>query len=212
MEQKTKTCPYCGEQIPIEAKKCRYCGEWLVPGQKQVPTAQQPVANNRQPQPRPASNQRTQYTQSFNSNRSRKPAGPKREVPPQTFGEALKRCFVKYATFKGRATKREFWYFAIFEMVVSTVLLGMAYVTEDARVVAAIFLWIWLLFSLATVIPSLAVGARRLHDIGYSGWLQLLAFVPMVGIVILIVFWAKDGEGDNKYGPDPEGNRLAPRK
>lgn len=211
MEQKTKTCPYCGEEIPIEAKKCRYCGEWLVPEQQQPTTpqqsntSQQPVVNMRQTHPHPVSNQRTQHAQSLSSNRTRRPASPKRDIQPQTFEEVIKKCFSKYATFSGRATRREFWYFAFFELIVSTILLCMAYVFEDEGSASGILALIWMLFGLATLIPSLAVGTRRLHDIGYSGWLQLLYFVPMVGAFILIVFWAKKGEGNNKYGLDPEG-------
>ena len=60
------------------------------------------------------------------------------------------------------------------------------------------------LYSLAVLIPSLAVGARRLHDIDKSGWWQLIAIIPLVGIIILIVWWATDGEErPNEHGPNP---------
>ena len=61
------------------------------------------------------------------------------------------------------------------------------------------------LLGLALFVPSLAVGARRLHDTGKSGWLQLLHLIPILGTIVLIVFWIQDGNtGDNKYGSTPE--------
>ena len=62
------------------------------------------------------------------------------------------------------------------------------------------------LYSLATLLPSLAVGCRRLHDIGRSGWWIFIAIIPIVGWIILIVWYAKDSDpGDNAYGPNPKG-------
>ena len=90
------------------------------------------------------------------------------------FGDAIKICFNKFADFEGRARRSEFWWWYLF-----TVLIG----------------WIpyigWLA-SLVFLIPSLAVGARRLHDTGRSGWMQLLMLVPCVGNIILIIWWCED--------------------
>jgi uncharacterized membrane protein YhaH (DUF805 family) len=61
-------------------------------------------------------------------------------------------------------------------------------------------------FSLALAVPSIAVATRRLHDTGRSGWWQLLALIPLVGLIVLIVFLAQDGKsGQNHYGPSPKG-------
>lgn len=63
-----------------------------------------------------------------------------------------------------------------------------------------------LIYSLALLVPSLSVGARRLHDTGRSGWWQLLMLIPLIGAIILIVFLVLDSTpGDNKYGPNPKG-------
>ena len=62
-----------------------------------------------------------------------------------------------------------------------------------------------LLSSLALIVPNLAVGARRLHDTGRSGWLQLLLLIPLIGAIVLIVFWVQDSKGDNQHGPNPTG-------
>lgn len=99
----------------------------------------------------------------------------------------------QYADFKGRTAKKDFWMFILFSIVINIVLsiidniIGM-------KILSGIY-------GLAVLIPSIAIGARRLHDIGKSGWLQLLALIPFVGIIILIIFWIKDGVADeNKWG------------
>ncbi|HQR59857.1 MAG TPA: DUF805 domain-containing protein [Methylophilaceae bacterium] len=107
------------------------------------------------------------------------------------FGDAIKTCFSKYADFSGRAKRPEFWWFVLFLFLVSLVL-GLVSNTVS------------LLFSLGTLIPSLAVGARRLHDTNRSGWWQLIGLIPVIGWIVLIVFCAQEGEsGDNQYGATP---------
>ena len=104
------------------------------------------------------------------------------------FQTAVKTCFNKYADFSGRAKRSEFWWFFLFCFVISLLLEALnSYVS-------------WT-FSLATLLPSLAVGARRLHDIGKSGWWQLIWLIPVIGWIVLIVFYAQEGnaEGD-KFG------------
>ncbi len=91
--------------------------------------------------------------------------------------DAVKACLTKYADFNGRATRTEYWWFFL------AVLLGSA-------VTALITLKIYALFSLATLLPMIAVGARRLHDTNRSGWWQLLALVPF-GVILVIIFLAQ---------------------
>ena len=98
-----------------------------------------------------------------------------------TFQESIKLCFNKYADFSGRATRSEFWWFVLFIILASMVL----------SVVSGILSG---LFSLATIVPSLAVGARRLHDIGRSGWWQLLGLIPVIGVLILIYWCVQPGD------------------
>lgn len=98
--------------------------------------------------------------------------------------EALK----KYAKFDGRANLPQFWYFILFGFVISFIL-------------SLINKTIGGLYGLAVLIPSLAIGARRLHDIGKSGWMQLVALIPFAGIIWLIILFAKKGDvGGNNYG------------
>ena len=66
---------------------------------------------------------------------------------------------------------------------------------------------IYALLALATFIPGLAVGIRRLHDVGKSGWFYLIIFIPIIGIIwLLILFFTEGTQGPNQYGPDPKGN------
>ena len=116
--------------------------------------------------------------------------------------EATKSCFSKYATFSGRAQRSEFWWFTLF-LFVATIILGVV----DAALFPAPMNEVGvlgLIFSLATLLPSLAVSARRLHDIDRTGWWLLLMFIPLIGWLVLI-YWdvIKGTAGANRFGPDP---------
>lgn len=112
------------------------------------------------------------------------------------FSQAVQICFSKYADFSGRALRSEFWWFYVFLVVVRVVL----YILTS---IASAFAIVWILFALAVLLPTLAVGARRLHDVGRSAWWLLLE-LTLIGVVLLIVWWALEGEsGANAYGPAP---------
>lgn len=118
-----------------------------------------------------------------------------------SFTESIKSVFSKYATFSGRARRSEYWYFALFVFIVDLILS-----TVLGAISQKLGQTLSSLFSLAILIPSLAVCCRRLHDIGKSGWLQLLALIPVVGWIILIIWAAKDSDpGENQYGANPKG-------
>jgi len=93
-------------------------------------------------------------------------------------------AFKKYATFSGRATRSEFWYFQLVSFIISLLL----------SVISAGILG--LLYSFAVLVPSLAIGTRRLHDTGKSGWWQLLMIIPLIGIIVMIIFWAQDTKSE----------------
>ena len=98
------------------------------------------------------------------------------------FQESVELCVTKkYANFEGTATRSEFWWFILFVFVVNVVL------GTFSRPLGA-------LFSLAMLCPELAVGARRLHDTDRSGWWQLIGLGPLVGAIVLIVFFAQPGK------------------
>lgn len=105
-----------------------------------------------------------------------------------TFVDAVKSCFTKYVGFEGRATRSEYWWWVLFIFLVSIVL-GMLRLGMVGN-----------LFSLATLLPSIAVGARRLHDIGKSGWWQLLGLIPLLGWLVLLYWAVQPSEGNNDYG------------
>ena len=109
----------------------------------------------------------------------------------------------KYADFSGRARRAEYWWFVLLTMVASLVatiidgLLGLDALVGPYGVLTT-------LLGLALLVPSIAVGARRLHDTDRSGWWLLIGFIPLVGAIVLIVFFVMEGtRGDNRFGPDP---------
>lgn len=110
---------------------------------------------------------------------------------------AVTHCLKNYATFSGRAARSEYWYWVLFTFVG-----GIAIGFLDGAVFGGI--GIGMLFSLALLLPGLAVSVRRLHDLNKSGWWLLISLIPLVGAILLIVWAASKGtEGDNQFGPDP---------
>ena len=106
----------------------------------------------------------------------------------------------KYAEFNGRARRTEFWMFVLFNFIIAVVL------NLIARMIGFLS-FLSILYGLAVLCPSIAVGARRLHDTNRSGWLQLIGLIPVVGAIVLIVFCAQEGEAkDNQYGPNPKAS------
>ena len=103
----------------------------------------------------------------------------------------------RYATFTGRAHRTEFWMFFLIALIIGVVLAVLDRIIGKDILSA--------LFSLATLVPWLALGARRLHDTNRSGWWQLIGLVPVIGLIVLIVFFVADSEpGDNRFGPNPK--------
>ena len=98
-----------------------------------------------------------------------------------TFQESIRVCFSKYADFNGKASRPEYWWFMLFVILASLAL------SMVGPLLAG-------LFSLGTLLPSIAAAARRLHDTNRSGWWQLISFVPVVGLIVLIVFLAQEGK------------------
>ena len=110
----------------------------------------------------------------------------------------------KYAVISGRARRREYWFFFLFNALISLALasidnsMGMLDASVGLGVLGG-------LYTLAVMLPSVTVGVRRLHDTGRSGWWILISLVPIVGAIVLVIFLATSGqEGDNQFGPDPK--------
>ena len=106
----------------------------------------------------------------------------------------------KYATFSGRAARSEYWWFALFSFVASLILTVIDIMLFGNESLMSIDL----IFSLAILVPSIAVGVRRLHDLGRSGWWLLIILIPLIGILILLFFFVQKGtDGPNEHGADP---------
>ena len=111
-----------------------------------------------------------------------------------------------YANFNGRARRSEYWYFWLFSFLVSIVCTILTSILGKAPVLGTLISIVTLVISLLLLVPGLAVAFRRLHDTGKSGWWILIALIPLVGEILLIVFFATDSQpGENKYGPNPKG-------
>ncbi|TXS94291.1 DUF805 domain-containing protein [Parahaliea maris] len=110
-----------------------------------------------------------------------------------------------YVGFSGRAQRTEIWMFILINFLITLLLafldgmLGLYNAEVGVGVLQGVY-------SLAVFLPSLAVAVRRLHDIGRTGWWLLIAFIPLVGLIVLLVFYCLDSQpGDNEYGPNPKG-------
>ena len=132
----------------------------------------------------------------------------------------------QYADFGGRARRKELWMFVLVNMIISNALLALENVlgiTAFNFVDIAMFLgnmpeatafylygnmgfgWLYLIYNVALLLPSFAVGVRRFHDIGKSGWHYLVGLIPLVGVILLLVWFCKDSQaGANKWGANPK--------
>jgi uncharacterized membrane protein YhaH (DUF805 family) len=123
-----------------------------------------------------------------------------------SFAEAVRSVLTKYVTFSGRARRSEYWWFVLAYSIAAII---------SAVVDAAIgtgsefgnYGLVGGLLALVLLLPTLAVGCRRLHDTDRSGWWQLLGIIPVVGAIILIVWFCGDSKPDNRFGPDPKADR-----
>ena len=136
------------------------------------------------------------------------------ELPMVSFIDAIKLGFNNYATFSGRATRAEFWWFYLFSTIgsygmlfifgifaagVSAAIAGVSGVITATAIMGIGYVAFILIFG----IPQMALSSRLLHDTGRSGWRLLLSMVPF-GVIFLLVWWCQKGNaGPNKYGPDP---------
>jgi uncharacterized membrane protein YhaH (DUF805 family) len=112
-----------------------------------------------------------------------------------------------YANFTGRARRSEYWYFALTNLllILPFYLLAIAGVTSDAPALSFLGIGIYGIVAIGTLIPGLAVAVRRLHDLNKSGWNYFFVLIPLVGPIILLVWFFTEGNsGENNYGPDPK--------
>lgn len=122
-----------------------------------------------------------------------------------TFQDAIRTCLGKYADFQGRARRAEYWWWVLF-VILASIAAGIV----DSLIGAALtgggggLPVFGAAVSLAAFLPSLAVAVRRLHDTDRSGWWYLLVLLPVIGFIVLIIFFVQRGTaGPNRFGPDP---------
>ena len=191
-------CPNCKQNIPDTTGFCPHCG---------TPVQVSSNANmNGGPQ-----YQQVNYDYDY-------------DAVPEDFNlfSAYASMFKKYAKFKGRSRRKEYWLAWLMNMIITLVMMVIMYApiisdivnygepTMDSAAGAGIIIiaLVLYIYVLALMIPSIAMTVRRLHDIGKSGWFCLIAFIPFGGI-ILFVFECMDGNpGPNRYGPDPKGRNI----
>ena len=115
---------------------------------------------------------------------------------------AVKTCFNKYVTFAGRASRPEFWYFFLFLLIGNLVTVVLDQSVFAGNMISPLNS----IFGLVTVLPWLAVSVRRLHDVDRSGWWILIGFIPLIGAIVLIVWFSTAGtNGTNRFGPSSSG-------
>ena len=119
------------------------------------------------------------------------------------------RAFRQYAVFTGRARRREFWWFVAFHflaVIASTIVAGLVGSifgqANNGAVIGYLFAFC------ASLVPSYAVMVRRLHDVGRSGWWYFIAFVPIIGIIAMLVWLCKNSVNDNRWGSNPKAHEL----
>lgn len=142
------------------------------------------LLNTQQQPPMPPFQQQPQQQPQYQQQQWNQPKYGQPSQKQMDFGESIKVCFNKFATFDGRARRSEYWWWMLFTLIINSVLCGLP---------ALVFL-----------IPSWAVTARRLHDTGHSGWWQLFNLVPF-GFILIIIWCVQDSDpGANEYGPNPK--------
>ena len=117
------------------------------------------------------------------------------------------RMWQNYINFSGRANRKEYWYAILLQLLIVIILQVAAALAQNLNVplLQLLISVIILIFSLASLCPTFAIAFRRLHDTGRSAWWMLILFVPIVGVVVLLVFLLLEGEpGENRFGPVPQ--------
>lgn len=175
-------CSACGTKIRDSVSFCSNCGTKIENG-----AAFCPNCGTKQATTASSTNQQTYYAQP----NAYAYANVNTEGSPKNvnFGEAIKLYFKNYANFTGRSTKSEYWWAFLFNYIASLI---SGFISVLAPIVV-----------LGLLVPSIAVGVRRLHDTGKSWVYLLLGLIPIVGAILLIIQYCKESDADNQWGPAP---------
>ena len=170
----------------MDARYCKKCGEMLTGFSRTCPVCgatQEDADTTRQ-----AASLNPTHTRQQDCAHEGHVADSSKSV---SFPEAMKLFFVRYADFKGRSRRSEYWWAALGIGILGSVI---GSVLPDLS-------WIW---TLAVLIPGLALCVRRLHDTGRSGWYYLFILIPLVGHILLLIWFCGDSTGTNRWGPNPK--------
>lgn len=185
MEDATKRCPYCGEEILAVAKKCKHCGEWLDEN-TQVSMPQPTAVPEPVCEPAPAPTPEPKKEPVDEREEATSTAVPVRK--PGFFEYYFIDLFIRrYADFKGKTSRRQFWMGGLCFVLLLLTLFCIDLATGLMFVCT-------LVGTLALTVPFAAAAIRRLHDTGRSGWWFLIQYVPVVGSIWLLVLLARKGE------------------
>ena len=213
-------CSQCGAPLPEGAQVCPVCGKPAnvpppPPQAPEVPNVNQGAAPPPPPQPQPQQNAGYQQAGPQQASYGYQQPNMKRpfndafcdvngNAKPEDFQAIInnaKYCLQHFADFNGRARRKEFWYFSLAWFAI-----GIAFnILSIIPYLGILFSIVYMLLGLAVIVPSLAVGARRLSDTGRNPLLLLLMLIPIVGAIILIVWWCEDSKREpNEQGPSPK--------
>jgi uncharacterized membrane protein YhaH (DUF805 family) len=115
----------------------------------------------------------------------------------------------KYADFNGRARRKEYWNYVLFLLIfiLAAYVIMLVGIAMESTIISGLGTVVLFVVALGTIIPSLAVAVRRLHDTNRSGWFYFIGLIPLIGGILLLVWYCTEGtHGDNDYGPDPKGS------
>lgn len=207
-------CQNCGQFISDRAVKCPKCGAVMhnmaMPNANQADYGQsrqyQGVYQQHYQQP-----PRGYYQQPMYNGYQQYYGGPQiKSEYSLSFEDAIGSCFNQYSDFDGRARRKEYWYFYLFNFIVYVVIFLITLIIIFASKMGDsqslnIFRWATTIWNVIIFVPSITVFCRRMHDIGRSGYWWFINLIPIIGWLISLIFLCKAGDiGENEYGEDPK--------
>ncbi|MFZ2969623.1 MAG: DUF805 domain-containing protein [Minisyncoccia bacterium] len=192
----SKYCSNCGKPIFAEDKFCGSCGAKINYSFSEENA--ESVGNN------PPRTEKEQFAKTNSANKQDNGQVKYENIDnteEQSSFDYYNQVLCKYSDFNGRSTRAEYWYFMLYNIIIAILIAFFGAIIGDEEGV------LYILYLFIMLIPHWAVSVRRLHDIGKSGWIFLVGFIPLIGFLWLLILFTTDSEsGVNKYGPNPKNN------